>query len=180
MADNRKEGVCDIDDQYNCGPKSILLKYYTLKSNPSETFFTSGHYSDVIMGAMASQISLQIIYSNVYAGADQRKIQSSVSLAFVRGIHRWPVNSLHKGPVTRKMFPFDDVIMLHAWIKSKWNIFHGWCGCVWTVLIDCGSGECRTYFSCGDIDPFIVAYVIGLLFVWYDQCSTYAGKKRKW
>ena len=29
----------------------------------------------------------------------------------MRGIHRWPVNSPHKGPVTRKMFPFDDVIM---------------------------------------------------------------------
>ena len=27
------------------------------------------------------------------------------------GIHRGPVNSPHKGPVTRKMFPFDDVIM---------------------------------------------------------------------
>ena len=40
-------------------------------------------------------------------GADQRKHQSSTSLAFVR----WPMNSPHKGPVTRKMFPFDDVIM---------------------------------------------------------------------
>ena len=39
------------------------------------------------------------------------KHQSSVSLAFVRGIHRSPVNSSHKGPVTRIMFPFDDVIM---------------------------------------------------------------------
>ena len=39
------------------------------------------------------------------------KHRSSASLAFVRGIHRWPVNSPHKGPVTRKMFPFDDVIM---------------------------------------------------------------------
>ena len=45
-------------------------------------------------------------------GADQRKHQSPVSLAFVRGIHRWPVNSPDKGPVTRKMFPFDDVIMI--------------------------------------------------------------------
>ena len=45
-------------------------------------------------------------------GADQRKHQSSASLALVRGIHRWPVNSPHKGPVTRKMFPFDDVIMI--------------------------------------------------------------------
>ena len=61
------------------------------------------------MGAMASQItSLTIVYSIVYSGAGQRKHQSSASLAFVQGIHRWPVNSPHKGPVTRKMFPFDD------------------------------------------------------------------------
>ena len=66
----------------------------------------------VIMGAIASQItSLTIVYSTVYSGADQRKHQSSASLAFVRGIHRGPVNSPHKWPVTRKMFPFDDVIM---------------------------------------------------------------------
>ena len=64
------------------------------------------------MGAMASQItSLTIVYATVYSGADQRKHQSSASLAFVRGIHRSPVNSPHKWPVTRKMFPFDDVIM---------------------------------------------------------------------
>ena len=52
-----------------------------------------------------------IIYSTVYSGADQSKHQSSTSLAFVWGIHRGPVNSPHKWPVTRKMFPFDDVIM---------------------------------------------------------------------
>ena len=70
------------------------------------------HYNDVIMGAMASQIiSLRIVYSNVYSGADGRKHQSFASLAFVRGIHRWPVNSPHKWPVTRKMFPFDNFIM---------------------------------------------------------------------
>ena len=70
------------------------------------------HYSDVLMSVMASKItSLTIVYSTVYSGADQRKHQSSASLAFVRGIHRWPVNSPHKGPVMRKMFPFDDVIM---------------------------------------------------------------------
>ena len=44
--------------------------------------------------------------------ADQRKHQSSASLAFVRRIHRRPVNSPHKWPVTRKMFSFDDVIMV--------------------------------------------------------------------
>ena len=41
------------------------------------------------MGAIASQItSLTIVYSTVYSDADQRKHQSSASLAFVRGIHR--------------------------------------------------------------------------------------------
>ena len=65
------------------------------------------------MGTMASQItSLTIVYSTVYSEADQRKHQSSASLAFVWGIHRGPVNSPHKWPVTRKMFPFDDVIMM--------------------------------------------------------------------
>ena len=71
------------------------------------------HYNDVIMSAMASQItSFMIVYSTIYSGTDHRKHQSSVSLAFVRGIHLWPVNSPHKGPVTQKMFPFDDVIMM--------------------------------------------------------------------
>ena len=64
------------------------------------------------MGEMASQItSLTSVFSTVQSGADQRKHQSSASLAFVRGIHRSPVNSPHKWPVTREMFPFDDVIM---------------------------------------------------------------------
>ena len=70
------------------------------------------HYTDVIMGAMASQItSLTIVYSAVYSGAHQRKHQSLASLALVKGIHRGPVNSPHKWPVTWKMSPFDDVIM---------------------------------------------------------------------
>ena len=65
------------------------------------------------MGVMASQITiLMIVYSTVYSGTDQRKHQSSVSLAFVRGIHWWPVNFPHKWPVTPNMFPFDDVIMV--------------------------------------------------------------------
>ena len=70
------------------------------------------HYIDVIMSAMAFQITnLTNVYSSVYSGAYQRKHQSSPSLAYVRGIHRGPVNSPHKWPVRRKMFSFDDVIM---------------------------------------------------------------------
>ena len=103
----------------------------------TQTFWHYYHYSDVIMGAMASQItSLTIVYSTVYSGADQRKHQNSASLAYVRGIHRWPVNSLHKWPVTRKMFPFYDVIM-SIWSCVAVKLFlvlisrnnHSSCGC---------------------------------------------------
>ena len=77
-------------------------------ANSVKTYYCS----DVIMSAMASRITtLTIGYSTVYSGADQRKHQSSAPLAFGRLIHRWPLNSSHTGPVTRKMFPFDDVIM---------------------------------------------------------------------
>ena len=70
------------------------------------------HYDDVIMTMLASQITcLTVVYSIVYSGVNQRKHQSSASLAFVWEIHRGPVNFPHKWPVTRKMFPFDDVIM---------------------------------------------------------------------
>ena len=71
------------------------------------------NYSDYIMSAMASQITgVSIVFPTVCSGKDQRKHQSSASLAFVRGIHRWPVNSPHNWPVTWKMLPFDDVVML--------------------------------------------------------------------
>ena len=70
------------------------------------------HYSNVSMSMMAYQItSLMIVFSTIYSGTDQRKHQSFMSLAFVRRIQRWPMNSLHKGPVMRKMFPYDNVIM---------------------------------------------------------------------
>ena len=75
------------------------------------------HYDDVIMTMLASQItSLMVVYSIVYSVVNQRKHQSSASLAFVREIHRGPVNFPHKWPVTRKMFPFDDVIMKYPYI----------------------------------------------------------------
>ena len=72
------------------------------------------------MNVMASQITcVSIVCSTVCSDADQRTHQSSASLAFVRGIHRWPVESHHKRPVTRKMFLFDDVIMYFA--------YNAWC-----------------------------------------------------
>ena len=103
------------------------------------------HHADVIMTMLASQItSLTVVYTILYSGVDQRKHQSSASRAFVRGINRdrWiagnspgPVNSPHKGPVTRKMFPFDDVIMIvpcHAITTvSNTKRMHNSCNVLW-------------------------------------------------
>ena len=89
------------------------------------------HYSDVIMGAMASQVtSVSIVYSAVCSGRDQREHQSSASLAFMRGIHQWPVNSPHKGPVTQKMVPFDDVIMSQNTYLYWYCANSRWPGCL--------------------------------------------------
>ena len=83
------------------------------------------HYSNVIMNTMVSLItSVSSVCPTVWAGTHQRKHQSSASVAFVRGIHWWPVDSPHKGPVTQKMFSCDDTIM--------WR--DGWNGCVWISL----------------------------------------------
>ena len=71
------------------------------------------NYSDVIMSEVAYQITgVAIVYSTVCSGTDQTKYQSSVSLDFMRGIHRGPVNSPQKSPVAWKVFSFDDVIMV--------------------------------------------------------------------
>ena len=85
--------------------------WFSVRCSGSNHYYE--HYNDVIMSLVASQITVaSIVYSTVCSDADQRKHQRSASLAFVRGIHRWPVNSPHKGPVTRKMLPFDDVIII--------------------------------------------------------------------
>ena len=85
----------------------------------------SSYYTEIIMSVMASLITgVWIAYLTVSSGADQRKHQSSAWLVFARGIHRWPVNSPHKGPVTRKIFPFDDVIM-QALNERRYSHFLG-------------------------------------------------------
>ena len=80
------------------------------------------HYSDVIMSVMVSPITgISIVYPPVCSDIDQSKHQSCTSLVFVREIHWWPLNSPHKGPITQKMFPFDDVIIFNenVWISIR-------------------------------------------------------------
>ena len=70
------------------------------------------HYYDVIMGAIASQItSLAVVYSTVYSAQIKENIKAPRHWPLCGEFYRRPVNSPHKWPVTRKMFPFDDFIM---------------------------------------------------------------------
>ena len=105
------------------------------------------HYNDVIMGVIASQFtSLTIVFLTVYLDTDQRKHQSSASLTFVRGIHRRPVNSPHKWPVTRKMFPFDDVIMNSSVQSLDDKRVTFWCqaSCMFDTRLDHNDDIART------------------------------------
>ena len=104
--------------------RSLLIKDTQAAQVSNDSFH---HHSDAIMGTMASQItSVSIVYLTVCSCPDQRKHQSSTSLAFVRGIHRWLVNSPHKGPVTWKMFPFDDVNMTNGLWVHNLKLFGFW------------------------------------------------------
>ena len=77
------------------------------------------------MDAIASQItSLTIVFSTFYSDADQRKHQSSVSVTgLCAGNSPGTGDSPHKWPVTRKMFPFDDIIMMTRHIYRRFDDF---------------------------------------------------------
>ena len=78
------------------------------------------HHNDVLMSTKACQItSLTIVLSTVYSGANERKHQSSASLEYVRGIHRWPMNSPHLVPVMQKMSAFDVICKVMAILRSQ-------------------------------------------------------------
>ena len=97
-----------------------------MKDSTQLTLFVQRHY--IIMSVMVSQITNDsIVCSTIFSGTDQRKPQSSASLALVKGIRRSPADSLHKGPVMWKLFPFDDVIMYAVSIlKVLENITSWW------------------------------------------------------
>ena len=111
------------------------------------------------------------LFAQLWIGTD-KKHQSSAPLAFVWGIHRWPVNSLHKGPVTRKKFPFDSVIMM-VWCQSVLLIF------VWIILLqtlsqprDCQLQR-KSLVHYGEI---VTKYPRPLLYLWFSKI-TVSGKK---
>ena len=105
--------------EIGCDESSVIRQYFTTRSHTIMQHFWCSFLVLITMTSLWTRWRLKSPASSrlftplspLIQGADQRKCQSSASLAFVRGIHRGPVNSPHKGPVTQKMFPFDDVIM---------------------------------------------------------------------
>ena len=91
-----------------------------------------------------------VVYSTVYSGTDEKN-QSSASLAFVRGIHRWPANSPHKGPVTRKCFHLMtsscEAFVLLSWLVTACNNFIGNMFCIWILLAIQHLNGCNCYCS---------------------------------
>ena len=110
------------DISHKCG--TVLRDCFT--ATVSRQSKAMDQYTDVIMCAVVSQItSLTSVHSTVCSGSDQRKHHGSASLAFARGIYRWLVDSPHKGPVTRKKVPFDDVITTSDLCLFMLWIWHG-------------------------------------------------------
>ena len=113
------------------------------------------------MSVMTSQItSLTIVYSSVYSDADQRKHQSSASQAFVRVIRWGPVNSLHKGPATRKNCPFDDVIM----VNSAWENL-ATTGAIWVARLGGSPSQISLY------QIILKAYIYISIVIGYSCCA---------
>ena len=105
LAPTRREVIAWTNDD-------IIHQYIYAPPVPSCLMGRGEHYNDITMGFMASQItSISTVYFSIRLIQHQRNIKAPPYWPFVRGIHRWPVNSSHKGPVTRKKLPFDDVIM---------------------------------------------------------------------
>ena len=112
------------------------------------------------MIAMASQItSLTIVFSPVFSGADQRKYQSSASLVFLREIHRWPVNSTHKRPVTRKMFAFDNVIMYSGAFGSTTGFWWSISRYLWCIVSDNRCTYAFWLFLCDEFSTYTVSEI---------------------
>ena len=151
------------------------------------------HYNDGIMSAMASQIiSVSIVYLAVCSGSNQRKHQSSAPLAFVREIHRWPMDSPHKGPVTLKMFPFAGVIM-EIWLCC-WQLFYNalkssiykmklpkcsaWNWCLGWYCVNLITASCNYDVNARLIRLFTThaSDLINLLAIWYCFCPSISGE----
>ena len=88
--------------------------------------YPQDHYSDVRICVMASQIiGTSIFYSIVFFRRRSKKTSNLCVTGLCLGIHLWPVNSPHNGPIKRKMFPLDDIIMMGVSNFRSFDYFPG-------------------------------------------------------
>ena len=107
---------------------------------PSELAYVFMYHSDVMISAMASEITgVSIVCLTVCSGADQRKHQSSASLVFVGEIHRWSVGFPHKGPVTRTCFHVRMLV-----IRSEKG--GGYTGFILILFVEC-IRKCKLFYQ---------------------------------
>ena len=112
----------DSTEQFTYRAASLAPRQNMMTSSNGNTpaLLALWHYNNVIMSTMGSQItSLTIVNSTVYSGADQRKYQSSASLAFVRGIHWWPGNSPHKGQWRGVLMCSLICVWIYGWANNR-------------------------------------------------------------
>ena len=107
--------ICNMKPRISLCLPSEKTHYHNISWHHRITVTSYGHHG-------VSNHRASAVYSTICQGAHERKHQNYALLAFVRGLHRWTVDSPHKGPGTQKMFPFDDVIMksrtLKIWLQS--------------------------------------------------------------
>ena len=88
------------------------------------------HHSDVTMSdGVPNHQCPDCLFNRLFGRRSNKSSKLRVTALVVRRIHRWPVDSPHKGLVTRKMFLFYDVMVTLTWTFnepiSSWSHLNG-------------------------------------------------------
>ena len=104
---------------------------------------------------VSNHLCLDCLPNRLFRRRSNKKNQNPASLAFVREIHRWSVDSPHKGPVTREMFIFDNIIMVCA---VREQTIMSPCGVTWPQWVDIATW--RLLDICDHSDTFETTTVV--------------------
>ena len=146
-----------------------FLKYIPYVSINIENFYGSWQFA--LKWRLKSPVSR--LFTQPFIQAQIKENIKAASLAFVRGVHRWPVNSLHKGPVTCKMFSFDDVLMSDTARLLSNTKAYGIKMLYWQPVHNVSSGR---YHLSPWVFPSIIWTSQWLIFSWVNfqsQCTTH-------
>ena len=100
----------DNDHQTTCISQLIAFRFINFWNIKVSFWILALQWCHNERDGVSNHLRIDYLFNRLFRSRS-KKTSSSASLVFVGGIHRWPVDSPHKGPVTRKMFPFDDIII---------------------------------------------------------------------